>query len=55
MQRLPKIELHLHPDCSLSYSVVSQVDPSITCEQYEHEFIAPERCTSLANFLTRAI
>jgi adenosine deaminase len=54
MKRLPKIELHLHLDCSLSYSAVSRLDPSITREQYEREFIAPPRCTSLADFLTRA-
>ncbi len=54
MERLPKIELHLHLDCSLSYSVVSRLDRSISREQYNREFIAPPRCTSLADFLTRA-
>src|ERR1700682_5169428 len=54
MEHLPKIELHLHLDCSLSYSVVSRLAPSITQEQYEREFIAPPQCTSLADFLTRA-
>jgi adenosine deaminase len=54
MERLPKIELHLHLDCSLSYSVVARLDPSITRERYESEFIAPPKCTSLADFLTRA-
>jgi len=54
MQRLPKIELHLHLDCSLSYSVVSRLDSAVTRAQYDHEFIAPARCTSLADFLTRA-
>src|ERR1700730_4840206 len=54
MERLPKIELHLHLDCSLSYSVVSRLAPSVTHEQYECEFIAPSQCTSLADFLTRA-
>ncbi len=54
MKHLPKIELHLHLDCSLSYSVVSLLDRSTTREQYDAEFIAPPRCTSLADFLTRA-
>lgn len=54
MKHLPKIELHLHLDCSLSYSVVAKLDPSITRAQYENEFIAPAQCTSLADFLTRA-
>lgn len=54
MKRLPKIELHLHLDCSLSFSAVSRLDRSISREQYEQEFIAPLRCASLADFLTRA-
>jgi adenosine deaminase len=54
MERLPKIELHLHLDCSLSYSVVARLDPSISREQYDREFIAPPKCASLADFLTRA-
>ena len=27
-KNLPKIELHLHIDCSLSYDVVKKIDPS---------------------------
>jgi len=54
MERLPKIELHLHLDCSLSYGVVARLDTSISRQQYEQEFIAPPQCTSLADFLTRA-
>ncbi len=51
---LPKIELHLHLDCSLSFAAVSQLDTSVSLEEYQREFIAPRRCTSLADFLTRA-
>ncbi len=51
---LPKVELHLHLDCSLSYAVVSRLNPAITQEEYLHDFIAPARCTNLADFLTRA-
>ena len=54
MERLSKIELHLHLDCSLSYAVVATIDPSVTRERYEREFIAPPQCASLADFLTRA-
>ena len=53
-QHLPKVELHLHLDCSLSYAVVSQIDPSITRADYQNSFIAPAKCTNLADFLTRA-
>jgi adenosine deaminase len=54
ISRIPKVELHLHLDCSLSYAVVARLDPSITWEQYVAEFIAPQKCASLADFLTRA-
>jgi len=49
----PKVELHLHLDCSLSYDVVHRINPSITEEAYQHDFIAPAKCTDLADFLTR--
>jgi adenosine deaminase len=52
--QLPKVELHLHLDCSLSYAVVSQIDPSITLEAYRTNFIAPAKCKDLADFLARA-
>ena len=52
---LAKVELHLHLDCSLSYTVVSRLNPSITQEEYLRDFIAPVRCTNLADFLTRAL
>jgi adenosine deaminase len=54
-KNLPKIELHLHLDCSLSYKVVQQIDPSITFEQYKESFIAPPKCTDLTDYLLRAI
>ena len=54
MKEIPKVELHLHLDCSLSYAAVAQLDDSISLEEYQREFIAPPRCTSLADFLTRA-
>lgn len=52
---LPKVELHLHLDCSLSYEVVSAIDPSISKEDYLQNFIAPDKCINLADFLTRAV
>jgi adenosine deaminase len=48
---LPKVELHLHLDCSLSYEVVSQIDPSITLAEYRRDFVAPEKCVDLADAL----
>ncbi len=54
-QKLPKIELHLHLDCSLSYGVVSKIDPGISREEFETEFIAPDKCLNLADYLTRPL
>jgi adenosine deaminase len=54
LQKLPKIELHLHLDCSLSYAAVSRLAPSVTREEYERDYVAPGRCANLAEFLTRA-
>lgn len=54
MPQLPKIELHLHLDCSLSYAAVQQLAPHITQHEYDTEFVAPSQCASLADFLTRA-
>jgi adenosine deaminase len=52
---LPKVELHLHLDCNLSYEVVSAIDPSVTKEDYLQDYIAPEKCIDLADFLKRAV
>ena len=51
----PKVELHLHLDCSLSYQVVHEIDSSVSPEKYQHDFIAPGRCTDLADYITRAV
>lgn len=52
--KLPKVELHLHLDCSLSFAAVSRIDPSITLQEYQQEFNAPTKCTHLTDFFTRA-
>ncbi|MFP8488121.1 adenosine deaminase [Gracilimonas sp. Q87] len=51
IQNLPKIELHLHLDCSLSFEVVKQLRPETTHEDYKRDFIAPENCSSLEEYL----
>jgi adenosine deaminase len=51
---MSKAELHLHLDCSLSYRVVSRLEPSISEQEFDAEFVAPPQCSSLADFLTRA-
>ncbi len=52
--KLPKVELHLHLDCSLSYEVVSQIDPTITLEEYRTKFVGPAKCMDLAELLACA-
>ena len=34
-KEFPKIELHLHLDCSLSFDVVKQMDLNITLKDYK--------------------
>ena len=55
IDQLPKVELHLHLDCSLSYDVVKKIDPSVTEEAYRYDFIAPAKCLDLVDFLKRAV
>ena len=51
LQELPKVELHLHLDCSLSFDVVKKLSPNVTENEYKERFIAPEKCIDLADFL----
>ena len=54
---LPKVELHQHLDCSLSYAFAKSFDPQLSEAQFRREFIAPgfspdfdpyERCANRA-------
>ncbi|MDX1591160.1 MAG: adenosine deaminase [Balneolaceae bacterium] len=51
---LPKIELHLHLDCSLSYDVVQKLVPGITREKYRSEFRITGKCSDLVDYINRA-
>jgi len=51
IRALPKVELHMHLDCCLSFDVVSKLRPSITKDTFKNEFIAPGKCKNLADFL----
>lgn len=53
IRALPKVELHVHLDCCLSYDVVSKLKPGITQDMYRDQFIAPAKCKNLADFLAR--
>ena len=51
---MPKIELHLHLDCSLSFQVVEMLRPEISAKEYGEAFIAPPKCRDLADYISRA-
>lgn len=51
LQQLPKVELHVHLDCSLSFQVVQKLLPGTTQEDYNERFVAPENCGSLVEYI----
>ena len=48
---LPKIELHVHLDCSLSFEVARRLRADLSETEYRQTFIAPEKCADLADCL----
>ena len=52
---LPKVELHLHLDCSLSFELVQKLRPGTSWEEYRELFVAPAKCADLADYINRAI
>jgi adenosine deaminase len=53
MPALPKVELHLHLDCAASHAAVARLRPEVTLARYRADFVAPAKCTNLADFLLR--
>jgi adenosine deaminase len=51
IELLPKVELHVHLDCCLSFDVVSKLKPGITREKYNTDFIGANKYKNLADFL----
>lgn len=50
---LPKLELHLHLDSSLSFEAVKKIRPDITKPQFRKLFVAPPKCKNLPDYLSR--
>ena len=48
---MPKVELHTHIDCSLSHKTVARLGVDLTPEEYRQNFVAPERCKDLTEYL----
>ena len=53
-KNIPKIELHLHLDCSLSYDVVKKIDSRIDYNEYKSSFQASPSCSSLKDYISCA-
>ena len=52
---MPKVELHLHLDCCLSYEAAAKLSPGLTLGQYERDFTGPDRVNGLTDFLSRTL
>lgn len=50
---LPKVELHLHLDSSLSYEAVQLIKPEISPRRFKNLFVAPAKCENLPDYLER--
>ena len=47
---IPKVELHIHLDCSLSFDVVKKINQNITKPQFIDQFIGT-KCNSLKDYI----
>lgn len=47
----PKVELHTHIDCSLSYHAARFLSPTLRLKEFREDFVAPPNCHNLAAFL----
>ena len=52
--KIPKVELHLHLDCSLSFEVVNRINPLIDIDEYKSSFQAQPNSNSLNDYISCA-
>ena len=52
--KIPKVELHLHLDCSLSFDVVKRINPLIGIDEYKSSFQAKPNSISLNDYINCA-
>ena len=52
LKNLPKVELHLHLDGSISLDLASRLS-GYSKEELEREMIAPDKCENLSEYLTK--
>lgn len=48
---VPKVELHVHIDCSLSYRLARMLDETLRLKDWRDKFVGPVQCKDLAEFL----
>jgi len=51
IRSLPKVELHVHLDTSLTWGCLSRIEPGMPEALWRQRYAAPRRCHSLAEFL----
>ena len=51
LRNLPKVELHLHLDCCLSFDVVKKINPKIDIQTFNKNFKAPYSCSSVKEYI----
>jgi adenosine deaminase len=51
---LPKVELHLHLDCTMSFRSFKKLKPGGTWEDYEANYKLPVKCASLKEYIDKA-
>lgn len=54
IRSLPKVELHLHLDCSAGLRTLRAANPTLTEEQFKDRFVPRERLADLPSFIDRA-
>lgn len=52
-QDLPKVELHLHLDCTLSYEALQKLKPGTNYQDYVDNYMIPVKCPSLEKYIER--
>lgn len=53
VRNIPKIELHVHLDTCISYHCARMLMPSLNLRIFRTQYIAPEKCNDLGDFLSR--
>ena len=50
IEKLPKVELHVHLDCCLSYEALVKLDPSVSLSTFKKKFIGTS-CSCLKDYI----